>query len=55
MCLIACTESCIYQKEGACRLEQAASAGQTGADKGCVHFVRRAAGPVKPPPHGPDI
>ncbi|MDR2671672.1 MAG: hypothetical protein LBC26_08145 [Oscillospiraceae bacterium] len=47
--MITCTESCIYQQEGACRLEQAASVGQ--ANRGCVHFIGRAK-PTKPPPRG---
>lgn len=36
---IACTDPCVYQKDGQCSLSRAASPGQTGV--GCVNFVPR--------------
>ena len=41
MSLIACTNTCVYQEDGVCRLEQAASGGEMSAGSGCVHFVKR--------------
>ena len=38
MSLIACTDPCIYQKDGRCSLSRAASAGSPGG-LGCVNFV----------------
>ena len=38
MSLIACTDPCIYQKDGYCQLSRAASAGESGCS-GCVNFV----------------
>ena len=38
MSLIACTDPCIYQKEGYCSLSRAVSLGTPGRG-GCVHFV----------------
>ena len=38
MSLIACTDPCVYQKDGYCSLSRAASAGSPGKS-GCVHFV----------------
>lgn len=42
MSLIACTDPCVYQKDGYCSLSRAASAGEPGQSK-CVNFV-----PVRP-------
>ena len=42
MSLIACTDPCVYQKEGYCSLSRASSAGEPG-QSGCVYFV-----PVQP-------
>ena len=51
--LIACTDPCVYQKEGYCSLSRAASAGEPGGS-GCVNFV-----PVRPLQQGghglPDV
>ncbi len=51
--LIACTDPCVYQKEGYCSLSRAASAGEPGGS-GCVNFV-----PVRPSQQGghslPDV
>ena len=38
MSLIACTEPCVYQKDGRCTLSRAASPGGCG-HRGCVNFV----------------
>lgn len=38
MSLIACTDPCVYQKDGYCSLSRAASSGSPGTS-GCVHFV----------------
>ena len=38
MSLIACTDPCVYQKDGLCSLSRAASPGQAG-HRGCVNFV----------------
>ena len=38
MSLIACTDPCVYQKDGYCSLSRAASTGETGGSK-CVNFV----------------
>ena len=42
MSLIACTNACVYQEEGVCRLEQAASGGQLSVGIGCIHYVERS-------------
>jgi len=44
MSLITCTDACVYQEEGYCRLEQAASSGQMSVSAGCVHFVGKGGG-----------
>ncbi len=41
--LIACTSDCLYQQEGRCTLERAASGGIPSAENPCVHFVPRQA------------
>ena len=38
MSLIACTDPCVYQKDGLCSLSRAASTGEPGQSK-CVNFV----------------
>ncbi len=38
MSLITCVSRCVYQEDGYCRLEQAASAGPSVED-GCVYCV----------------
>ena len=38
MSLIACTDPCVYQKDGCCTLYRAASAG-IPEHSGCVNFV----------------
>jgi hypothetical protein len=43
--MIPCTEKCVYQKEGVCELEQAASSGDSGGT--CRNRVRSAASPPK--------
>ncbi|MCL2828116.1 MAG: hypothetical protein FWD99_05185 [Oscillospiraceae bacterium] len=41
MSLIPCTSSCVYQQDGTCTLERAASCGTLDAQPaaGCVHFI----------------
>lgn len=38
MSLIACTDPCVYQKDGYCSLSRAASSGEFGKSA-CVNFV----------------
>lgn len=38
MSLIACTDPCVYQKDGYCSLSRAASSGEAGTSQ-CVNFV----------------
>lgn len=38
MSLIACTDPCVYQRDGYCSLSRAASTGESGESK-CVNFV----------------
>ena len=44
MSIIPCTESCVYQKDGSCSLERAASSGASD-DSGnqCAHYIEKAA------------
>jgi hypothetical protein len=37
--LIACTNNCIYQQNGCCSLDRAASGGVTDKNAGCIHYV----------------
>lgn len=48
MSIIPCTSECIYQLEGLCRLEHAAS-GCDGLED-CAHFVGRARNHSNPQP-----
>jgi hypothetical protein len=42
MSLIPCTGECVYQKEGYCSLERAASRGKPERASGnCIHFIKR--------------
>lgn len=41
MSLIPCTEACIYQQDGCCRLSRAASCASPGCGVSCVNFVAR--------------
>ncbi len=43
MNFIACTDSCIYQKDGVCTLECAASLGELRSDEqnDCIHFIEK--------------
>ncbi|WP_186564497.1 hypothetical protein [Lawsonibacter celer] len=41
MSLIACTSNCVYQQDGYCSLERAASRGLPSEQESCVHFVPR--------------
>lgn len=55
MSLIACTDPCVYQKDGLCSLSRAASPGQAGHE-GCVNFVPLASGLSQQSGHGlPDV
>ena len=38
MSLIACTDPCVYQKDGYCSLSRAASPGELGQSS-CINFV----------------
>lgn len=40
MSLIACTDSCVYQRDGYCSLSRAASSGEAGPSS-CINFVPR--------------
>lgn len=42
MSLIACLSSCVYQQDGYCSLERAASAGTPGELESCVNFVPKS-------------
>jgi len=39
--LIACTDACVYQQDGYCTLERAASCGLPGPENTCVNFIPR--------------
>lgn len=40
MSFIACTQSCIYQSEGQCKLSRSTSLGTTIPNlNGCVHYI----------------
>ena len=55
MSLIACTDPCIYQSDGYCRLSRAASSGGAGFSK-CVNFVPVTGRGLQQGGHGlPDI
>ena len=41
MSLIACLSECVYQQDGYCALERAASCGLPSESESCVHFVPR--------------
>ncbi len=41
MSLIACTSDCVYQQDGYCSLERAASCGMPCPADPCVNFVPR--------------
>ena len=41
MSLIACTSDCVYQQDGYCALERAASCGLPDDAERCVNFVPR--------------
>lgn len=40
--LIACTSDCLYQQDGCCCLERAASGGCPDCGESCVNFVPRS-------------
>lgn len=51
MSLIPCTSPCVYQQEGQCRLERAASRGVCDSEmaaSGCVHYVGALRGQSAP-------
>lgn len=55
MSLIACTDPCVYQKDGYCSLSRAASLGDVH-HRGCVNFVPKQNGSLQQRGHGlPDI
>lgn len=50
MSLIPCTSNCMYQEDGYCTLERAASSGAPCGVKDCVHFLpKQGPAAVKPP------
>lgn len=46
MSIIGCTSDCVYQNDGYCTLEHAASGGQA-SENGCIHYVRKSNGKYK--------
>ena len=53
MSLIACTSDCVYQQDGYCSLERAASCGLPDDKESCVNFVpRRCSGANTQPDPG---
>lgn len=58
MSLIACVSDCVYQQDGFCSLERAASCGEPAGDNACVNYVPRKARPSSqfaPPASPPDL
>jgi hypothetical protein len=54
MSYIACTSDCVYQKDGCCSLERAASGNENGAkDNACIHYVKTksSSGKKRKPDH----
>ncbi len=50
MNLITCSHDCVYQKDGYCNLEHAASMGtQIQQDADCIYYIRREKGATKKP------
>ncbi len=41
MSIIGCTSDCVYQNDGYCTLEHAASGGEA-SENGCIHYVRKS-------------
>jgi hypothetical protein len=42
MSYIACTSDCVYQKDGVCTLERAASVNSlTSKGNACVHYIKK--------------
>ena len=39
MSLIACTDPCVYQKDGYCSLSRSVSGGYPSETRSCVHFL----------------
>ncbi len=39
MSLIACTDPCVYQKDGYCSLSRSVSGGYPTETRSCVHFL----------------
>lgn len=46
MSLIGCTSDCVYQTDGYCTLEHAASGGEA-SENGCIHYVRKLSSKYK--------
>lgn len=46
MSIIGCTSDCVYQNDGYCTLEHAASGGEA-SENGCIHYVRKTGGKYK--------
>lgn len=43
MSCIACTSDCVYQEDGVCNLERAASSGAPDGVDSCVHYIKKTA------------
>ncbi len=46
MSIIGCTIDCVYQTDGYCTLEHAASGGEA-SENGCIHYVRKSGSKYK--------
>jgi|GEM_PF-4564966 len=40
--MITCSNSCVYQTDGVCMLDRAASIGKPESNEGCIHYVPRS-------------
>jgi hypothetical protein len=40
--MIVCSNSCVYQADGICMLDRAASIGKPASNEGCIHYVPRS-------------
>ncbi|NLO48153.1 MAG: hypothetical protein GX111_07555 [Clostridiales bacterium] len=48
MSFIACVSDCVYQKDGCCSLERAASGNENGVkNNACIHYVQINSGKKK--------
>ena len=47
--MIPCTSHCVYQSDGLCTLDSAASAGLPALGGACIHFIPRDGGRLGSP------